>query len=167
MNRDEARVLAWQLMTEHGLPDDGWQFRFDSARRRFGSCQHGAKLITLSGAMTDSNNVEQVRDTILHEIAHALVGHGAGHGEEWKRVALRLGARPTAYYSSATVDPVAPTFRGRCPACGRERMAFRRGNIACGKCCKAHNGGRYDARFKLVWRRCRSDLIAAKEKENA
>ncbi|MYB34820.1 MAG: SprT family zinc-dependent metalloprotease [Gammaproteobacteria bacterium] len=31
---------------------------------------------------------EQVNDAILHEIAHALAGPKAGHGSEWKAIAL-------------------------------------------------------------------------------
>ena len=34
----------------------------------------------------------EVRDTILHEIAHALAGAKAKHGPAWKAIARRLGA---------------------------------------------------------------------------
>ena len=37
---------------------------------------------------------ELVTEVILHEIAHALAGPEAGHGPEWKAIAIRLGARP-------------------------------------------------------------------------
>ena len=38
----------------------------------------------------------EVRDTILHEIAHALAGAKARHGPAWKAIAKRLGATPKA-----------------------------------------------------------------------
>ena len=38
----------------------------------------------------------EIRDTVLHEIAHALVGPEARHGPEWKAIAKRLGATPRA-----------------------------------------------------------------------
>ena len=41
-----------------------------------------------------STSLRQVTDTILHEIAHALAGPGAGHGPAWKATASRLGATP-------------------------------------------------------------------------
>lgn len=37
---------------------------------------------------------DQVTDTILHEIAHALAGPAARHGPAWKSIARRLGATP-------------------------------------------------------------------------
>jgi predicted SprT family Zn-dependent metalloprotease len=35
-----------------------------------------------------------VLDTILHEIAHALAGHKAGHGPAWKAKCAQIGAKP-------------------------------------------------------------------------
>ena len=37
---------------------------------------------------------EQLLDTVLHEIAHAIAGHEAGHGLLWKATARRIGATP-------------------------------------------------------------------------
>ena len=39
----------------------------------------------------------EVKDTILHEIAHALAVARAGHGPAWKTVARRIGATPKAH----------------------------------------------------------------------
>lgn len=39
---------------------------------------------------------DQVRDTVRHEIAHALVGADAGHGPIWKAAARRVGCSPKA-----------------------------------------------------------------------
>jgi hypothetical protein len=39
-------------MRRHGLFEAGWRFRFDHARRRFGCCRYGPKLITLSRPLT-------------------------------------------------------------------------------------------------------------------
>jgi predicted SprT family Zn-dependent metalloprotease len=48
--------------------------------------------IGLSRLLVEVNDVIQVTDTILHEIAHALT-LGDGHGYAWKRV-LRLVQNP-------------------------------------------------------------------------
>ena len=48
----DAQELARELMRRHGLFDAGWRFRFDHARRRFGCCRYGPKLITLSRPLT-------------------------------------------------------------------------------------------------------------------
>ena len=97
----------------------GWRFRFDHARRRFGSCRYRQKLITLSRPLTILNPEEQVRDTLLHEIAHALTP-GDGHGARWKRKCREIGARPQRCYTDASVlsPPRRPApYQYGCPAC--------------------------------------------------
>lgn len=85
-------------MAQHGLA--GWSFRFDHARRRFGSCRYRERVITLSRPLVLLNGVDEVRDTILHEIAHALTP-GDGHGGKWKSACRRIGARPVRCYTDS------------------------------------------------------------------
>jgi predicted SprT family Zn-dependent metalloprotease len=117
MNLYEAAHLARQLMMENQLTD--WSFGFDHARRRFGRCDYTHRQITLSRPLTLLNSIDEVRDTILHEIAHALCPKD-GHGAKWRAVCRRLGAKPARCYSDATV--VSPTrspaqYRFGCPKC--------------------------------------------------
>src|SRR5215207_599997 len=107
-------------MGRHGLLAGGWRFRFDNARRRFGSCRSREKVITLSRPLTLLNGEEQVRDTILHEIAHALTPDD-GHGPQWRAKCREVGARPERCYGEAEV--VAPPrraapYRYGCRPCG-------------------------------------------------
>ena len=88
----EVRGLALSIMAEHGLA--GWSFDYDRARRRKGSCTHRKKLITLSEPFVLLNDNDAIRLTILHEIAHALVGPGHGHDAVWKAKCLEVGAQP-------------------------------------------------------------------------
>ena len=87
-------TLTRDLMDRNGLPD--WSFRFSSARQKLGECRAREKLIVLSRTHAAEGTPADVRDTILHEIAHALAGPGAGHGPAWKAIARRLGARPAS-----------------------------------------------------------------------
>ena len=89
----EAENLALTLMNDHGIGLT-WSFAFDNAKRRCGLCQHHRRRITLSQHYVRLNDKAEVRDTILHEIAHALVGPGAGHGPRWQAQARRIGATP-------------------------------------------------------------------------
>ena len=107
MDLNQANILALDLMSKHGL--SGWTFRFDDSKRRFGVCRSSLKEIALSLELTKLNPEEQVKDTLLHEVAHALCGPGVGHGWQWKRMARHIGANPLRCYDSATVvKPILP-----------------------------------------------------------
>ena len=41
--------------------------------------------------MLSKKNLKEIKNTILHEIAHALVGPKHGHNEIWKQKALEIG----------------------------------------------------------------------------
>ena len=71
-------------MTRHGL--HGWAFRFNRCKQAMGLCVYHRRSIELSIYFVERDNpVEEIRDTILHEIAHALVGPGHGHDKVWKK----------------------------------------------------------------------------------
>ncbi|MBC8108400.1 MAG: SprT-like domain-containing protein [Anaerolineae bacterium] len=136
VNLFEAKHLANDLLKQHGLSD--WTFRFDHARRRFGSCQWKRKVITLSRPLTLLNGLDQVRDTILHEIAHALTP-GDNHGAKWKQACRRIGAKPARCFT--TDEVIAPPrrdapFQIGCAKClwwvDRRRLACRQ--LVCTKC---------------------------------
>jgi len=92
MDHLQAYNLARNLMNEHGLRE--WSFKFDRAKRRAGCCKHSRKTITLSPHYVERNDYEEVKDTILHEIAHALVGHKHHHNWVWRAKAREIGAKP-------------------------------------------------------------------------
>lgn len=113
MDTGEARELARGLMDEHGLGD--WQLVFDRAKRRAGICRAAERTIGLSGPLTRLHSREQVRDTVLHEIAHALVGPQHGHGPRWRAMARRVGASPDRCLPQDA--PTVPgAWVGTCPA---------------------------------------------------
>lgn len=91
MDLNAATAMAHDLLHRHGLTDGGWRFRFDRATRRLGQCDYTRRTISLSRAITLASNEDEVRQTLLHEVAHALVGHATGHGAAWKRMARSIG----------------------------------------------------------------------------
>ena len=153
MNIDDAHALAEVLMQEH-LGDD-WTFRFDRAKQRFGACRFHIKTISLSEHLTKLNDVDQVQDTILHEIAHALAGPNAGHGRKWQQQCEDIGAKPERCYSSAAVEQPDPNWVGRCPGCGytitRYRLHEKSRRVACSTCCQRFAGGKYSEDYRFVW----------------
>ena len=97
MQLEEALQLAWQQLDRFGLTAKGWTVNFDEGYRILGHCCYHVKAITLSQLHVEQNNRENVLNTILHEIAHALVGPGHGHDMVWQAKARSVGARPSAF----------------------------------------------------------------------
>lgn len=101
MDTKKARALAIRLMKKHGLSD--WSFKYDNAKRRAGACQYSTKTIRLSQPLTEVRTDDNVRNTILHEIAHAIVGSGHGHDSVWRRKAIEIGCDGNRCYSDAKI----------------------------------------------------------------
>lgn len=80
--------LANDLLKHHGLHE--WSFSLDRAKTRAGKCSYRKKTIYLSKHYVSASNADDVKDTILHEIAHALTP-GDGHGARWKSKAIEIG----------------------------------------------------------------------------
>ncbi|MFC6287592.1 SprT-like domain-containing protein [Nocardioides sp. GCM10027113] len=122
MDLNEAARLGRWLLDEHGLHD--WSLVFDRAKRRAGVCRAGRRQIGLSGPLTEIHPEAEVRDTLLHEIAHALVGPRHGHDEVWRATALRIGCSGSRC-SSEDAPAIEGDWVGTCPA-GHRITAHRR-----------------------------------------
>jgi predicted SprT family Zn-dependent metalloprotease len=85
----EVRQLATGLMTRHRLT--GWRLSFDNAKTRAGACHSDRREVTLSRPLMSLYSPEQVTETVLHEIAHALAGSRHGHDQRWRTIARRIG----------------------------------------------------------------------------
>jgi len=107
-----------------------------SAARRLGSCAYRTRTIRLSRHLLTLNPWPEVRDTLLHEIAHALVGQDHGHDAAWRAKAVELGAAPRACARAAQVRMPEPTWEAWCPRCElavgryyRRPQRWRRGYV--------------------------------------
>ncbi|ABS02736.1 SprT-like domain-containing protein [Kineococcus radiotolerans] len=142
MDAGEAVAMAEGLLAEHGLA--GWAVVLDRARTRAGVCRADRREIGLSGPLTALHSPAEVRDTVLHEIAHALVGPAHGHDAVWRATALRIGC--SGERTSSAARPEGP-WAGTCPA-GHRTTRHRRPVrvVACGRC-----GRSFDAANVLRW----------------
>jgi predicted SprT family Zn-dependent metalloprotease len=145
MTLEAAEKLAIELMAKHGLKK--WKFEFDNSKRRFGACHYRAKRITLSRHIVLLNGEAETRDTILHEIAHALAPKNAHHNAEWKRIALSLGCDGTRCYDH-TVKTPSSKYLAFCKHCGRVTEYSRMRDLSCGKC----SNGTYSPKYRLIIR---------------
>ncbi len=84
----EVAFLAQELLEKHQLPECEICFLMHSNAR--GICYNSGKKISLQIQFSIN---EDIRNTILHEIAHVLVGYKNGHNLVWKKKALELGVR--------------------------------------------------------------------------
>lgn len=94
-NRDEAVKLTKDKLIEFGLT--GWKVRVsqDPNSSFLGLCMHMDKCILLNAFHIDIHPWTEVRNTILHEVAHAIVGPGHGHNAIWATKAREIGCDNT------------------------------------------------------------------------
>lgn len=132
MELSAAYEMATALVRDHGLA--GWRVEFDGAKRRAGVCRFPERVIGLSAPLTRVHAEAEVRDTVLHEIAHALVGPEHGHDPVWRRVAQSIGCTGRRCVSS-DAPRVTGAWIGVCSA-GHVRDRHRRPErvLSCAQC---------------------------------
>lgn len=69
------------------------KLKFNRNKTRAAVCFFDPVEIGISENYFKSESITEkdVINTILHEMAHAIAGHAAGHGKEWKRIAKSIG----------------------------------------------------------------------------
>ncbi|HEY9676922.1 MAG TPA: SprT-like domain-containing protein [Drouetiella sp.] len=122
MDKYDAVTLARDLLLEFGLP--GWDVRLNKNKRQLGVCRENIKRIELSEHYVTMNTREMVIDTILHEIAHAIVGVQHGHDEVWKEMCRRIGCTPKSCEKQAEMPE--GDWRAECPTCHKAFNRFRK-----------------------------------------
>lgn len=120
-----------------------YHLRINASKRTLGSCNRRERLITVSKWHIQGSSEDSLRDTILHEFAHALAyaRHGNkawNHGPLWKEACGDLGANPNRIsYQAYDVERPPAKYTLRCPQCGiedrRHRMS-RGAKYSCVRC---------------------------------
>ena len=142
----DVEAIAHRLMasqTAAGSLPEGWTYGFDLAPSRAGVCRYAEQRIDLSVSYCLAATRAEIEDTILHEIAHAIVGPQHNHDKVWKAKAREIGCIGERCHR---VQHSVPKWVGEC-GCGQQwfrqtlqrRMMFNR---ACAKC-----------RGEIRWRR--------------
>jgi predicted SprT family Zn-dependent metalloprotease len=139
MDLDAVASLARDLMDQHGL--DNVPLAFDRSKTVIGWCHHRAmgdyswvEKIVLSKEFMKILPEDEIRDVILHEIAHALAPFNAYHDIRWQVIAKRIGAEPVACKATSISPPGA--YKAICPN-GHESEQYRlprKRVYTCGRC---------------------------------
>jgi SprT protein len=133
-------------------------------RTAAGRADFRKKLISLNPLLRDVRaglafNRDEIDRTLRHELAHLLAQWRVGrrriapHGPDWRQACCDLGIADEArcHNLSFASKSFPPRFVYRCPNCRREfpRVRRIRRAIACLACCRKHNRGEFDPRFRL------------------
>jgi predicted SprT family Zn-dependent metalloprotease len=160
--RDAAlESTARELLRRHGavrtarLVRVEWNPRLKTCA---GRADWRRKLISLNQRLHEHGAAE-IEQTLRHELAHLLAqarsGHRriAPHGLEWQIACRDLGieGEPCCHDLPFPVSRRTRRFLYKCPQCRASFARVRRIRrvVACLACCRAHNRGKFDARFRL------------------
>lgn len=149
MTTHEELIREWVIQKEKwGLTD--WELKFSNQKRHLGYCRPRKKIISISRAFMETNFFPVIKDTLLHEIAHALHFLETGktnHSNGWKKFALQVGCEPKRCATGEGLNMPKGNYIGVCPICGKETHFYRqiRRSYSCSHCTNS-----YDSRYKLT-----------------
>lgn len=147
LNANGAERIANDLRVE-------WNSRLKTAA---GRADYREKLISLNPRLLEYPI--EIDRTLRHELAHILAQFRAGrgkispHGIEWQQacIDLEIADEKRCHNLPFPARTFAARFVYRCPNCHQEfpRVRRMRRAVACLACCRKHNGGGFDPRFRL------------------
>jgi len=99
MNIQQTYDLVVDLLKKHGLREQGWTFAVSRGKYVLGSCVYKTKTIKISKYLIQLGTDQEVRDTVMHEVGHALAGGKAGHGWLWRQKCRDVGLMNPEQYA--------------------------------------------------------------------
>jgi len=148
---EAAQAELTRLLDEHD-PEGKFERKLHLNRRKRGRglCRHPRGMsqygevkgrIEISRYLLE-NDLDDVLNTIRHEVAHVIAGHGNGHNHVWKAACKKTGARPERCGKAMVSAEVVAAYEVVCAECGpigtRHKLtAALKGKIKrsrCGKC---------------------------------
>jgi len=132
-----------------------WNSRLRTAA---GRADYRQKLISLNTRLVE--HPSEIDRTLRHELAHILAQFRekrrrriSPHGPEWQQACRDLGIadEKRCHTLPFPAKRYARRYIYRCPNCRRgfPRVRKIKRTVACLACCRAHNGGDFDVRFRL------------------
>ncbi len=144
---DHLEAFAAAKIAEH-LPPEGWTFSWLKTKRTMGICNFRTKMISASRVYVGVASVQQLENTVLHEIAHAIAGFAAAHGPAWERACVEIGAEPKRLFDASTISPPY-TWARSCKVCGPVAKYFTKPRSKRSHSCVKCSGGAFNPEFVL------------------
>jgi predicted SprT family Zn-dependent metalloprotease len=127
-------------------------------RTTAGLACYRTKMVILNPRLVEVS-ADEVHRTLRHELAHLVAQSRAGrrriaaHGHEWHLACTELGIPGEKRCHDLPFKPrrIARRYFYQCPECATvlARVHRVKSRVACIKCCRKHNGGKYHERFRF------------------
>lgn len=161
---DSAAITARgrEILRGAGCPQlaEKLTIRWNPRMRSTAGTAYPAKILITLNPRLLSFGEEEVDRTLRHELAHVLAHFRVGrrriapHGAEWQAACRDLGLTDERRCHDLPLPRRSQARRHAyaCPACGViiSRVRPLKKKMACLACCRQHNRGRYDERFRFV-----------------
>jgi hypothetical protein len=145
IRQSEALIMGNEILKKHSLLQAGWKIQFNKSSKYLAACWYQSKVIAVSVHLLNGADEGTYSNTMLHEVAHALVGPGQGHNNVWKAKAIEIGCdgEPCGHFtidatrnvSAAEQRPkihIAPLTKN-CPVCNATAVEVTRATFPNGK----------------------------------
>ena len=153
----QAVKMATQMLREHNELNN-WIVVLNRRKSAFGVCSYKQKEIQLSSLLISVTTEDSIKNTIIHEIAHALCPK-QGHNRIWQRKCIELGGNgkrcggsdnyKDGYEGREEFEKKTAKYTLTCTVCHKKSYKNRhstRRSSSCGE----HGTRYYDERYKLI-----------------
>lgn len=162
MNQYEAISMAKDLLAENGyshIPVNICRskrmiayvkFKGQYNEKYFNIVSYIPVGLYISSYFIPNLNEGEIKDTILHEIAHIIAGYKSGHKHLWQKACRSLGIDPARIKNVKEQRNIERTAKwiGICPVCNKNYYAYRSGKKIKNSIWRCSCGGEFKYQLK-------------------
>lgn len=149
MNKDIFIKSAQEFVLKCGLTN--WTVKLNNAKRSLWLCDETKKELRFSKFFIENNSDIEIKETLIHEVAHALAWNDKKHWPKWIQMAKLLGLKNPEQFNRTAVQ-AEWKYLMICPWCDAKHYFYKKPKKnwkACYECCVKYNRWKFDKRFEL------------------